>query len=60
VSTTFRADRAECPKCGTLKPRVTLLTSYVVFLQCVKCEHAWEIRPSDYPATDRERDVVSD
>jgi hypothetical protein len=47
----LRVERAVCPRCSTAGPRVTLLTSYIVFLQCSKCEHAWELRPADYPAT---------
>jgi hypothetical protein len=41
-------DRVCCPKCDALKPRVTLLTSVVVFLRCAKCDHAWELRRSEY------------
>ena len=49
MSKSLQLQRVECPKCKTVKPRVTLLTSYLVFLQCAKCDYAWELRPDEYP-----------
>lgn len=57
MSKLLYVERIACPRCQNLKPRVTLLTSYLVFVECAACNHAWELRPEDYPPVHRNADV---
>jgi hypothetical protein len=57
---TYRLERAVCPKCGATSSRVTLLTSFVVYLQCRDCRQPWTMAPRESAQSEDAREHAAD
>jgi formate dehydrogenase maturation protein FdhE len=57
---TVHIERTACPKCGSTSSRITLLTSFLVYLQCNDCNQSWNLTPSESGQSDQGRERAAD